>query len=74
MKIWADKYSCKGEAKGYTVKLQHEKIIVTSNYSIATLFASKGPETVHAIERRFEQTEYREKYRPANEMSDEEKN
>ena len=54
MKIWGDKWSCKGEAKGYSVKLQHEKFIVTSNYSIGTLFAAKGPEMVNAIERRFE--------------------
>jgi len=46
LKIWADKWSCKGEAKGYTVKLQHKKFVVTSNYSIAELFKDTPPETV----------------------------
>ncbi len=68
MKIWADKYSCKGEAKGYTVKLQHEKLIVTSNYSISELFKDKGPVLIEAIQRRFKIHHYPMVYRPATEI------
>lgn len=66
MKIWADKWSCKGETKGYTVKLQHEKFVVTSNFSIDELFAQKGQETINAIKRRFEIHHYPTIYRPVN--------
>jgi len=58
LKIWADSYACSGEAKGYTIPLQHEKLIVTSNYSIERLFANKGPELIDALTRRFEIIEY----------------
>ncbi len=58
LKIWADKWSCKGEAKGYTVKLQHRKFVVTSNYSIEELFKDTPTETVNALKRRFEITHY----------------
>jgi len=34
LKIWMDRYACKGESKGSTVPLQHTTFIVTSNYSI----------------------------------------
>lgn len=34
LKIWADKYACNGEVKGGHVPLQHETLVVTSNYSI----------------------------------------
>jgi len=33
LKIWADKYACTGETKGGNLNLQHEKIVVTSNFS-----------------------------------------
>jgi len=58
LKIWADKWSCKGEAKGYTVKLQHKKFVVTSNYSIEELFKDTPTETINALKRRFEITHY----------------
>lgn len=32
LKIWADKYACKGETKGGTIYLRHTRFIVTSNY------------------------------------------
>ena len=40
LKRWADKYACKGEAKGYTVPLQHDVICITSNFSMI-LFSPK---------------------------------
>ena len=36
LKIWADKFACKGEVKGSTVWLKHKYFIVTSNYSIVS--------------------------------------
>lgn len=51
LKIWADKYACTGEVKGGTVPLQHETLIVTSNYEIEQLF--KDPIMAAAIRRRF---------------------
>lgn len=53
LKIWADHYPCSGETKGGTIPLQHEKIIVTSNFSIKTLFEKMPLVTVDALERRF---------------------
>lgn len=51
LKIWADRYACTGEVKGGTVPLFHNRIVVTSNYSIEQLF--KDPEMATAIRRRF---------------------
>ena len=51
LKIWADRYACTGEIKGGTVNLRHEKFIVTSNFSIESLF--EKPEICAAIKRRF---------------------
>lgn len=53
LKIWADRYACTGEVKGATVQLQHEKFIVTSNYSISECFPD--PVMCAAIRRRFEE-------------------
>jgi len=58
LKIWADKYSCKGEAKGYQVKLQHKRLVVTSNFSIEEIFKDKPEITREAIKRRFKITHY----------------
>ena len=66
MKIWADKYACKAETKGYQLNLQHEKFIVTSNFSIEELFKDKPQETIEAIKRRFQIHHYPHKYRPGN--------
>ena len=51
LKIWADRYACTGEVKGATVNLQHEKFIITSNYSIGECFSD--PVMCEAIRRRF---------------------
>lgn len=65
LKIWADKYACKGEAKGYQVKLQHKRIVITSNFSIEDIFKDKPAVTIEAIKRRFKVTYYPYVYRPA---------
>ena len=56
MKLWADKWSCKGETKGSYTQLVHKKIIVTSNYTIDELFKDSGYDMVDAIKRRFQCT------------------
>ncbi len=44
MKIWTDRYPCSGEYKGGTMPLNHEIFIVTSNHSLAEVFAQgDGP-------------------------------
>lgn len=60
LKIWADKYACKGEVKGGTVWLHHDYFIVTSNYSIPDIVGMGTPygkayddELRKALERRF---------------------
>lgn len=58
LKIWADRYSCQGEVKGGTVKLQHTHLIVTSNYTIEDLWA-EDPILVDALKRRFSVKHFR---------------
>lgn len=58
LKIWTDRYACSGEIKGGTVKLQHEKLIVTSNYTIDQLWGD-DPEMCAALNRRFSVTHFR---------------
>jgi len=52
LKIWADKWACTGEIKGGTVKLQHKYIVVTSNYTPATLWPD-DEQMQQAVQRRF---------------------
>jgi len=61
LKIWADRYPCSGEIKGGTVKLQHDEIIVTSNYSIEALWPD-DLEMQQAIKRRFKVTHFQEPF------------
>lgn len=42
LKIWADKFPCKGEVKGATVWLHHDWFVVTSNFSIAEICRQAG--------------------------------
>lgn len=53
LKIWTDKWSCKGETKGGTIPLNYQRFYVTSNFTIEYLFRESEPETVKAIRRRF---------------------
>lgn len=39
LKLWGDRYPVTAEVKGSTVPLMHEILIVTSNYTIAELYA-----------------------------------
>lgn len=53
LKIWADKWGCTGEVKGGTVALMHKAFVITSNYSIETMFPDDEM-LQQAIRRRFE--------------------
>nr|UCS96296.1 MAG: replication-associated protein [Cressdnaviricota sp.] len=55
LKIWSDKFPCKGEVKGSTVWLHHDWFVVTSNFTIRDI-CSKTGETdkfYDALKRRF---------------------
>ncbi|AXQ65295.1 MAG: putative viral replication protein [Circular genetic element sp.] len=52
LKIWSDRYSCKGETKGGTVPLRHHYLVVTSNYPPSHFWPS-DPVMQAAVERRF---------------------
>lgn len=55
LKIWADKFPCKGEVKGHTVWLHHDWFVVTSNFTIEEICAKKedGEKFLDAMLRRF---------------------
>nr|WDW25884.1 MAG: replication-associated protein [Cressdnaviricota sp.] len=52
LKIWADKWPFLAEIKGSAVKIRPKRIIITSNYSIDTLFGD-DESLCNAIRRRF---------------------
>jgi len=56
LKIWGDRYPCQGEVKGGMVNLRHKKFVVTSNYSIDSLWEHDA-EMRDAIKRRYRQIE-----------------
>lgn len=56
LKIWSDRWACRGEVKGGMVWLRHEYFIVTSNYSIQGLMDKDNicdPALYDAMKRRF---------------------
>lgn len=58
MKIWADKFPCKGEVKGHTVWLHHDWFIVTSNFTIEEICRRKDDgieKFLGALRRRFKE-------------------
>lgn len=57
LKIWADRYSCSGEVKGYKVELRHKVFVVTSNYTPEELWQDAA--VVAAIRRRFKFTHFK---------------
>jgi len=42
LKIWTDRYACRGETKGGTVNLQHRLFIITSNFTLRDLFGESN--------------------------------
>lgn len=55
LKIWADKFPCKGEVKGSTVWLHHDWFVVTSNWTINEIcMRTDSPDKFYeALKRRF---------------------
>lgn len=56
LKIWSDRWACRGEIKGGMVWLRHEYFIVTSNYSIQELMQKDNyvdNALLSALQRRF---------------------
>jgi len=60
LKIWADKYAFISETKGSALFIRPKKIVITSNYSIETIFSDQ--ELVKALKRRFDIQYFSEPY------------
>ncbi|AXH77942.1 MAG: putative viral replication protein [Cressdnaviricota sp.] len=58
IKIWADRYSFRGEYKNGSMIITIKKLIVTSNYSLQT-FYEQDQDKLHAMQRRFKELELR---------------
>lgn len=52
LKRWGDKFSFPAESKGTTHQIRPQRIVVTSQYTIAELFFD-DPELIEALERRY---------------------
>ena len=52
IKIWADKWPCRGEVKGATTALRYKRFVCTSNYSIDAIWPDDAV-LLRAIRRRF---------------------
>lgn len=72
IKLWADRYPVTAESKGATIPLQHEVLVVTSNFTIEEAFSAdqekatsmqttKASVTIEAIKDRFIVREFRDK-------------
>lgn len=48
LKIWLDRYHCKGEVKGSYVQLRHKEFIITSNYTPEELWSGSKVKDVMA--------------------------
>ena len=58
LKIWGDNYRFNGEIKGSIIQPIYEKLIITSNYNIETLFYNEenpDNELIDALKRRYEE-------------------
>jgi len=66
LKIWSDRYDCSGEIKGGHVHLQHDKFIVTSNFTVDELFEKQTNALKAAIQRRFEVYTVEQVFVPGN--------
>ena len=72
LKIWADKWPCTGETKGGTVHLSHDLFIISSNYEIEDLVATKkiggqdhpDDRMIEALQRRFVVKQFRKQFIP----------
>jgi len=60
LKIWADKYGFRAEIKNLTIVLRPQKIVVTSNYSIAQLFPD--PNVHEPLQARFKEIPHIKKW------------
>ena len=58
LKIWGDNYRFNGEIKGSTIQPIYNKLIITSNYDIESLFFNREDpdnELIDALKRRYEE-------------------
>lgn len=53
LKRWTDHYPFPAEQKGTTIMIRPKEVVVTSQYSIAEVFADQDAKLIDALERRF---------------------
>ncbi len=64
MKRWTDHYAFPAEQKGTTVQIRPEEVVVTSQHTIAEVFADSDQKLIDALERRFRVITMEEVYMP----------